>query len=845
MDVFIDVVNQKLRVATNLRKYVSGTNQFVRFIFNLSDDWAGLTTRAEFLQNENVFSHELDSNNSVYLPREVTHGKCSLSLKGTNGTITATSEDVVFLIEKYAGSDGSAELKYVVDTSDANVKDVDMAEGATAYAKGQRVVGKLPETDKISIQSESISKDGSNLSVKGTRSADVILRGGDENIEINVPFSNFGVARQEDVMSGTSFTSENGLKIVGTHVCPEVLDTSDATATETEILKGAVAYVDGKRITGTHVCEGGIDTSNATATEEDIADGKTAYVDGEKITGTLPVKSGPLTQLVTPSATNYNGTDVIRMSYSPGKSIYSDNVSINLIAARTDFGDASAEDVAAGKTFTSASGLKVTGTHECEEGLDTSDATATAEDIVKGVTAYVNGEKITGTMAKISLYGITEASANSYIEENGDGSKALWLQGNTLNEKKYYVDPGAGIAVKLNDTDEKMSMFGDATAEDVAKGKTFTSAEGFVVPGTMETVTQATPSISVDGSGLIIATSTQSAGYVSAGENTAKLQLETLGAQNIEPSAEEQTISAGVFLTGDQKILGDANLAAGNIKKDVSIFGVTGIYAGEGIQYTWGKYNTSQELIETAVTNQIISYYCPSGTDLSNYNWDTVKYADSYEIANNSISLVNPSSLRVSDTSDNSVLLGKYIQTGYNNKFYFIPSNASITHAKSASQYSSAEYMRVSSATLLTIEYVKKDFVENITSEDSAAYPEDGVQDGYWYVYVGSSDDAMVVKSGTTTSNVINTGLSEIDHIVIYKTSVSATGFVQGVYRSDTGYTYYTYCSSYQSYTKNYAVANNTNGTASGGTFTWNGSSTAALTSGDTYYWIAAGIEKS
>lgn len=843
MDVFIDVVNQKLRVATNLRKYVSGTNQFVRFIFNLSDDWAGLTTRAEFLQNENVFSHELDSNNSVYLPREVTHGKCSLSLKGTNGTITATSEDVVFLIEKYAGSDGSAELKYVVDTADANVKDVDMAEGATAYAKGQRVVGKLPETDKISIQSESISKDGSNLSVKGTRSADVILRGGDENIEINVPFSNFGVARQEDVMSGTSFTSENGLKIVGTHVCPEVLDTSDATATETEILKGAVAYVDGKRITGTHVCEGGIDTSSATATAEDIANGKTAYVDGEKITGTLPVKNS-ITIGAFDSSASYTGSAIKLTGTYTGSAII-ENAVIDVYRTPSAFGDATAEDVAAGKTFTSASGLKVTGTHECEEGLDTSDATATAEDIVKGVTAYVNGEKITGTMAKISLYGITKANANSYIEENGDGSKALWLQGNTINDKKYYVDPGAGIAVKLNDTDEKMSMFGDATAEDVAKGKTFTSAEGFVVPGTMETVTQATPSISVDGSGLITATSTQSAGYVSAGENTAKLQLETLGAQNIEPSAEEQTISAGVFLTGDQKILGDANLAAGNIKKDVSIFGVTGIYAGEGIQYTWGKYNTLRELIETAVTNQTISYRYPAGTDFSNYNWDTVKYADSYEITNNSISLVNPSSLTVSDTSDNSVLLGKYIQTGYNNKFYFIPSNASIAHATDSSPYSSAEYMRVSSATLLTIEYVKKDFVENITSEDSAAYPEDGVHDGYWYVYVGSSDDAMVVKSGTTTSNVINTGLSEIDHIVIYKTSVSATGFVQGVYRSDTGYTYYTYCSSYQSYMKNYAVAQNTNGAVSGGTFTWNGSSTAALTSGDTYYWIAAGTEQS
>ncbi len=115
---------------------------------------------------------------------------------------------------------------------------------------------------------------------------------------------------------------------------------------------------------------------------------------------------------------------------------------------------------------------------------------------------------------------------------------------------------------------------------------------------TPATTITANPSISVDSStGEITAsvsktqsvTPTVSAGYVASGtagtvsvEGSNTSQLTTQGAQTITPTTSDQTIASGKYLTGAQTIKGDANLLAGNIKKDVEIFGVTGSYEGGG-----------------------------------------------------------------------------------------------------------------------------------------------------------------------------------------------------------------------------------------------------------------------
>lgn len=104
--------------------------------------------------------------------------------------------------------------------------------------------------------------------------------------------------------------------------------------------------------------------------------------------------------------------------------------------------------------------------------------------VVKGMDFIgADGTAKTGTMPPLFLGGISEAGEDSLIEEDSDGRKSIWLSGRTINSKTSYVYPGYDIAVYMYETDEKMSMFGDATEDDVRAGKTFTSAAGFVKTG--------------------------------------------------------------------------------------------------------------------------------------------------------------------------------------------------------------------------------------------------------------------------------------------------------------------------------------------------------------------------
>lgn len=137
-------------------------------------------------------------------------------------------------------------------------------------------------------------------------------------------------------------------------------------------------------------------------------------------------------------------------------------------------------DLVEGVTAHDATGMQITGTRPATSGTDTSDATATEEDIARNKTAYVQGKKITGKLyeyvkgEKLEMW--VTAGGSQYLIVNKRGDICISMPHN-LNDEILRI----GCTIELG---ADPSLFGDAVAADVVKGKTMTSVAGLKVVGT-------------------------------------------------------------------------------------------------------------------------------------------------------------------------------------------------------------------------------------------------------------------------------------------------------------------------------------------------------------------------
>ena len=272
--------------------------------------------------------------------------------------------------------------------------------------------------------------------------------------------------------------------------------------------------------------------------------------------------------------------------------------------------------------------------------------------------------------------------------------------------------------------------------------------------------------------------------------------IESQGAQTITPSISNQTISSGKYLSGTQTIKGDSNLVASNIKSGVSIFGVNGNYIGNGT-------DTSDA---TATQNDIAN--------------GKTAYVNGEKITGN-LSVISQISTSATPSSDETDISLSY----KNSSRRIFDKNASLILKTALSNFGDATVEDVASGkTFTSVNGLQLIGKANISSSGSS------------------------IKIGTITgSNTINTGLSNIQYLTIYKTStgISAVGFLHGFYNANESKTWYTYCSSYSQYVKSCSYSSASDMTINGGIFTWakNLDSSMGFISSSEYTWVAIGTE--
>ena len=337
---------------------------------------------------------------------------------------TADGEKVVFVPEDEAGVD-LPEL-----TNPAKAEDIrfrkEAIDGDGKVILGELVVPQNQSSLNLPLATiDSFTDEDSTARVHARHIGDLICLERGATVSLDVQTETFGDAYPADVLWGKTFTSKNGLKMVGAMTIDirPYLPKLENPATSNDILLNKESIdADGNKVVGTYEPYE-LPSLRFPATDADIKFGKEAIdAEGNGIIGSMPIIAAKEKTLLC------GASYTIPAGYHDGNG----KIVVNSLSNQTS-ATATEADIATGKTAW-VNGVKLTGTAQMGGGMET---------VIADIAVYTGGSvsmfymNLDGLQRVDNPMGQYEVVKNSPVIIIYDGSTTLVNQGGYGYDQHY------------------------------------------------------------------------------------------------------------------------------------------------------------------------------------------------------------------------------------------------------------------------------------------------------------------------------------------------------------------------------------------------------------------------